>query len=526
MNKADNLKVSKGDLITADRWNRLAERLPAPSQGTGFNGAIGGRVAFNILNDTAAGGGDGQDLTRGDIVALYNYAGPTKVEDISLGEMLYNARLPEWPNILSTLAVVDESIPLGEAGRVIVSGLAVVKVKEQHSSPYLQSDPQSPQNAIGTTGGFARAIESFIDVRTSQWYSIAFVGDAQNVWRYQTKENITSLPGSHAMNLLALDSDDIYTEIEGLNVVFRDGPGNLCLPKGFRGFCVQVGDVFYGLTTSSALVGDVCAYICSNCDPYSVPVDDCCDPDEQICPDDQTSQPVTGATIAISGFPTCSAPDVAGDLSELNGEYEVPLEPLGGTQIVEFFVPLSSPYKWGLAETDTYDRLRIEAAFSCADPQQDATFTGVSVNWQFLNQGFYENLGTPFLILNTFFNGPVASGNFSTCVNETTGAITEQTITLTATYKKQGQQAAAVQSRVSTLASRFESRFRQAFGNACACGDAAALLNRYGVDADDEQIDRVVSLLANKHPAQTAKEIRDAVVGFLDAERVVNGNNS
>jgi len=223
----DNLKVSEGDSLSANRWNRVIDRLPENQSGTGTSvGTLRQAIVFGqAINDVALGEVRG----LGDF-----YGDPNAPFDIGDGDIV-DLALPVFPSTCHMLLVPRQPIKASELGPCVYDGGVLVRFREETTQPlgnYCFPDPVDPTYMKRSTSGYK------ISTVVSTEYSVASMGDVQQVWKFELLDNYTG--GASAFcKLLTLQDEQFASSVE---VHFLD-----CgtLAAGTIGYCVFADGEFH-----------------------------------------------------------------------------------------------------------------------------------------------------------------------------------------------------------------------------------------------------------------------------------------
>lgn len=180
----DNLKVSPGDAVTANRWNRVIDKLP--------DNTFGGPNTVGLVNqDTVSGQApEGTDVALGEAMIRGAIASdgknPFDLGDADVVEM-ESFSAGDWPQACERLLVPTKPIKGGEIGSVVYNGGALVKL----SSGGLQGeaafpDPANPTQMKTGTSGY-QLVTRFVDDDGNQW-GVVNLADTQPLWKFTTRE--------------------------------------------------------------------------------------------------------------------------------------------------------------------------------------------------------------------------------------------------------------------------------------------------------------------------------------------------
>ena len=223
----DNLKVSEGDSLSANRWNRVIDKLPENQSGTGTSvGTLRQAVVFGkAINDVALGEVRG----LGDF-----YGDPNAPFDIGDGDIV-DLALPVFPSTCHMLMVPRQPIKADEIGPCVYDGGVLVRFREESTQPlgnYCFPDPLDPTYMKRSTSGYK------ISTVVSTDYSVASMGDVQQVWKFELLDNYTG--GATAFcKLLTLRDEEFASSVE----VHFLNCGTLA--AGTIGYCVFADGEFH-----------------------------------------------------------------------------------------------------------------------------------------------------------------------------------------------------------------------------------------------------------------------------------------
>lgn len=230
-----DLKVKKGDNLSAEMWNSVVDRLPGSESGFGVGGSGFSRVECVALNDS------GSDREIGELLVVDSYSGPSgAVYDIESGPLL-TCNNPTWHTDISRVVVLSEPIADGDYGRVVLSGFCIIRLSAGAATDnFLMIDPANVNQMKGTTSGIARLI-GFQDIGGDK-YALANFRDESNVWHYELTQ-ASQAPSDTTAKLVDLAGTEYAASI------------NLSDPKSYMddqssgdtGTCILSGDKFYAL---------------------------------------------------------------------------------------------------------------------------------------------------------------------------------------------------------------------------------------------------------------------------------------
>ena len=198
----DNLKVSAGDNLSANRWNRVIDRLPENQSGTGTSvGTLRQEIVFGkAINDVALGEVRG----LGDF-----YGDPATPFDIGDGDIVDLAE-PIFPTTCHMLLVPRQPINSDEIGPAVYDGGVLVRFREETTQPqgnYCFPDPVDPTYMKRSTSGYK------ISTVVSTDYSVASMGDVQQIWKFELLDNYTGA-ATALCKLLTLDDEEFAPSVE------------------------------------------------------------------------------------------------------------------------------------------------------------------------------------------------------------------------------------------------------------------------------------------------------------------------
>ena len=224
----DNLKVTEGDALSARRWNRVIDRLPENQSGTG--------TSVGTLRQAVVFGQAINDVELGEVRGLGDFYGdPNAPFDIGDGDIV-DLALPVFPSTCHMLLVPRQPIESGELGPCVYDGGVLVRFREETTQPlgnYCFPDPVDPTYMKRSTSGYK------ISTVVSTDYSVASMGDVQQVWKFELLDNYTPSSTPALCKLLTLRDEEFASSVE---VNFLD-----CgtLAEGTVGYCVFADGDFH-----------------------------------------------------------------------------------------------------------------------------------------------------------------------------------------------------------------------------------------------------------------------------------------
>ena len=225
----DSLKVSTGDNLSATKWNRVIDRLPENQSGTGTSvGTLRQEIVFGkAINDVALGEVRGLGDFYGDPAAPFN---------IGDGDIVDLAE-PIFPTTCHMLLVPRQPINSDEIGPAVYDGGVLVRFREETTQPqgnYCFPDPVDPTYMKRSTSGYK------ISTVVSTDYSVASLGDVQQIWKFELLDNYNG-SSTALCKLLTLDDEEFAPSVE---VHFLN-----CgtLPSGSVGYCVFANGEFHAI---------------------------------------------------------------------------------------------------------------------------------------------------------------------------------------------------------------------------------------------------------------------------------------
>lgn len=223
----DNLKVSEGDSLSAKRWNRVIDRLPENQSGTG--------TSVGTLRQAVVFGKAINDVELGEVRGLGDFYGdPNAPFDIGDGDIV-DLALPVFPSTCHMLMVPRQPIKADEIGPCVYDGGVLVRFREGSTQPlgnYCFPDPLDPTYMKRSTSGYK------ISTVVSTDYSVASMGDVQQVWKFELLDNYTG--GATAFcKLLTLRDEEFASSVE----VHFLNCGTLA--AGTIGYCVFADGEFH-----------------------------------------------------------------------------------------------------------------------------------------------------------------------------------------------------------------------------------------------------------------------------------------
>lgn len=242
-NNPANLKVKAGDPLSAKLWNRTIDRIAAGRNGYGGAIDLYGQSLIPYRVESTGG------VEMGDLITINGFDGHEDNENPhDLGAQLaFVGKTPIWTSSITRVAVAAEPAKKGEQVFACISGLALVKVKQQFPDKrFVQVDPDDPKQARQATGGFAKVLFEY-----GQDWCLVDMGERQNIWVYELRENVDEGASTAQIKLKEM-TGEIYTDF--MSMKFE--PAVECeLKAGDTGLCVQCGNEFFALTSCSSFLG-------------------------------------------------------------------------------------------------------------------------------------------------------------------------------------------------------------------------------------------------------------------------------
>lgn len=228
-----DLKVSKGQPVTADKWNRVVDRLPSTIQGFGVGGSGVVRAEVRIKNDS------GSDRDLGELLVIDDYDGPDGDSVYQIPKAIeFSCIDPVWHTKISNLVVLAEPIPDGGRGQAVLSGLCVVKLSDDtEDQDFVMIDPENLNECLPSSGGIGRLLQM-----VGETHAIVNFRDASNLFRYELTE-ASQAPDDTDAKLLRLDGTELS------NAITLSDPEEMTEGKGsgYKGFCLLIGNKFHDI---------------------------------------------------------------------------------------------------------------------------------------------------------------------------------------------------------------------------------------------------------------------------------------
>ena len=198
----DNLKVTPGDTLSANRWNRVIDKLPENQGGVGTSvGTLNQDIVFGkAINDVVLGEVRGLGVFYGD---------PSAPFDIGDGDIV-DLELPTWPTTCHMLLVPRQPIKSDEIGPCVYNGGVLVRFREETTQPqgsYCFPDPVDTTYMKRSTSGYK------ISTIVSSDYSVCSLGDVQQVWKFELLDNYSGSPTA-LCKLLTLRDEEFAPSVE------------------------------------------------------------------------------------------------------------------------------------------------------------------------------------------------------------------------------------------------------------------------------------------------------------------------
>ena len=198
----DNLKVKKGDNLSAKRWNRIVDRLSENEHATG--------TTVGTLHQDIVFGKASADVELGEVRGLGDFYGdPDAIFDIGDGDIV-DLALPVFPTSCHMLLIPRQPIESDEVGPCVYAGGAVVRFREETTQPsgnYCFPDPDDPTYMKKSTSGYK------IATVVSDDYAVAVMSDVQQLWKFELTQNHTGGATAPA-KLLTLEDEEFAASVD------------------------------------------------------------------------------------------------------------------------------------------------------------------------------------------------------------------------------------------------------------------------------------------------------------------------
>ena len=229
-----DLKAIRGEAVTAEKWNRLADRLPETLYGFSAGGFAMNRVQCLVKNTS------GNDRDIGEFLAIDSWDGPdgSAIYEVPKN-VVYQANDPAWHSSISRLVVLAEPIPNEQVGLAVLSGHCVAKLSSGSvDEDFVMLDPASINEAKSSDTGIARLEKKL----SGGNYGLIVFRDSSRLWRYQLTED-SQAPATSAAKLLKLNGTEFAPSID------LSDPTELMEDQisGDEGWCIHVGNKFYAI---------------------------------------------------------------------------------------------------------------------------------------------------------------------------------------------------------------------------------------------------------------------------------------
>ncbi len=206
-----DLKVTKGDPVTAEKWNRMADRLGGTKTGYGVPAFAMSRVEVSIKNTS------GNDRDIGEILVADEYDGP---DTDSIYDVPQNLSLdcvdPVWHTSIAKPIVLAEPIPDGEMGVGVVFGKCLVKLSSVTADDcFVMIDPTSTNECKTSDTGIGLLLSEITEGAGGAKYGDVVLGLGSQLWAFELTEDAKVYPLSTKAKLLrTTDGDEFASEVE------------------------------------------------------------------------------------------------------------------------------------------------------------------------------------------------------------------------------------------------------------------------------------------------------------------------
>jgi len=227
------LKVQRGDPITAAFMNRVIDRLPKDEAGFGVGGQKLHRTMVQVVNNSGA------NREVGELLAVSNFGGSTASVFDAMDSLELDGELPVWHSAIDSIGVCAEPIPDGERGMVVVSGVCVVLLDGAITAgqTHVFVDPSTPTQSRASYSGFAKILSAFaLDDATDMAFVV--LGQEQPLWRYECTTG-SSAPSATSVTLKDRRGGTYGTVdmLDPLSLMADQSSGS-------TGWCLQCGNEF------------------------------------------------------------------------------------------------------------------------------------------------------------------------------------------------------------------------------------------------------------------------------------------
>lgn len=190
----------------------------------------------------------GEDFEVGEPVVWSSTLSVASTSDFnpreSFAEYVCESDRPTWHSDVISLGCVLDDTPNGEFGRVVIGGLAILKLSSG-SGDWASPDPaDDTQWKLSTSSGMVRVIN-----KINADYAIAQIGVDQPRWRYRLNAD-SAAPSLTSAKLLSLDGTEFASSVD-LSDPFSISSGQ---ETDDEGFCVYASGKFYAETPKPSRV--------------------------------------------------------------------------------------------------------------------------------------------------------------------------------------------------------------------------------------------------------------------------------
>ena len=224
-----NLKLQSGDVLSANIWNRVIERLPDRGAGVGNDVHLINKTVVQCKAHTDIGIAEvwAVDAYLGDTTDIYEIA-PTHI--LSVTDVI-------WPQNCHKLVVAERPVLQDEIGPFAYNGGAIVELTAGLGD-YAFPDPADSTKMKQGSSGF-RILNMVGSER-----AVVDLAEPQNLWLYELTEAYT---GGASGNGHILTLYDVQFSNSPTTIYFEGDCKPDALPSGHKGYCIFADGAFWAL---------------------------------------------------------------------------------------------------------------------------------------------------------------------------------------------------------------------------------------------------------------------------------------
>lgn len=228
-----NLKLQSGDVLSANIWNRVIDRLPDRGAGVGTDVHLINKTVVQCEAHTDIGIAEvwAVDAYLGDTTDIYEIA-PTHI--LSVTDVV-------WPANCHKLVVAERPVLQHEIGPFAYNGGAIVELADGVGD-YAFPDPSNPQGMKRGSSGYK--ILNLVGTDKA----VVHLGDVQQLWLYKLTE--TYIGGSSGTgHIHTLYDEQFSNSPTTINFEMDCKPDTLAV--GHTGYCMFADGAFWAIDNCS-----------------------------------------------------------------------------------------------------------------------------------------------------------------------------------------------------------------------------------------------------------------------------------